>query len=65
MADNKERVLELDTGFSMATWRSKSKAGELCGILGCFNEPKVGCSHCGNHYCDEHKWVIKTPAHKS
>lgn len=62
---NEKRELELDTGFTLADWRSKSRAGKFCGILGCFNKPEVQCKHCGNYYCSEHKWVIGTPAHKS
>ena len=61
----KHKVLELDTGFSLAEWRRRSKVGELCGILGCFYKPETGCNHCGNHYCNEHKWVLDTPAHQS
>ncbi len=60
---DKHEVLELDTGFSLAEWRRRSKNGEVCGILGCFNKPKETCKHCGNHYCSEHEWVIGTPAH--
>ncbi len=59
-----EKALELDSGFSLADWRHLSKSGEVCGIVGCMEAPVDQCEHCGNHYCDEHKWVIKTLAHK-
>ena len=61
---NKRRDLALGTGFTLEEWKRKSKAGELCGILGCFSKPEVKCKHCSNYYCSEHKYVIGTPAHK-
>ena len=45
-------------------WREKSKRGEVCGILGCFAYPETKCPHCGCHYCQHHKFVIDTLAHK-
>lgn len=62
---SKKRDLELDTGFTLHEWKRKSEAGEFCGILGCFNKPETRCDHCGNWYCNEHKWVLETPAHPS
>lgn len=60
-----ERTLELDSGFSLADWRHLSKSGKVCGIVGCLAEtPYVQCDHCGNHYCNDHKWVIGTPLHQ-
>jgi len=59
----KEHDLDNDTGFSWKQWQFRSQHKELCGILGCFNEPIEQCNHCQNWYCEEHKWVIDTPAH--
>lgn len=44
-------------------WKKQSEEGKVCGILGCQGEPMVRCEHCGNWYCDDHKLVLKTPAH--
>ena len=44
-------------------WAAKSRMGEVCGILGCDKQPYSKCEHCGNHYCEEHKWVIGLPGH--
>lgn len=49
--------------ISVDEWREKSKRGEVCGILGCKQEPVVTCLHCGNCYCNEHRAVLSTPAH--
>lgn len=38
-------------------WKQESQEGRLCGILGCSNKPTVLCSHCGNHYCEEHSKI--------
>lgn len=59
----RDEVVVLDTGITMAEWRGRSRAGELCGILGCGEKPVVKCMHCGNHYCRGHQWVIDTPGH--
>jgi len=44
-------------------WRTKSRRGEVCGILGCKNQPIASCLHCGNSYCSEHLPLLGTPAH--
>ena len=44
-------------------WAVMSKRGEVCGILGCQNEPIVTCLHCGNGYCGEHSGVLSTTGH--
>ena len=59
-----EKALELDSGFSLADWRHLSKSGKVCGIVGCTEAPGAQCDHCGNHYCDDHKWVIDSPLHQ-
>lgn len=46
-------------------WKEKSERGEVCGILGCLDKPVVKCPHCGNHYCEQHRFVMDTPAHAS
>lgn len=58
-----KKDIKNDTGISWREWKKRSEAGELCGILGCFNKPVVKCEHCGNHYCKEHQAVIDTIAH--
>lgn len=45
-------------------WAEKSRRGEVCGILGCKNKPVNKCPHCGNHYCQEHAFVLDTPGHQ-
>jgi hypothetical protein len=35
-------------------WISKSKKGELCGVLGCMHPPTSECPKCWNHYCSGH-----------
>jgi len=49
--------------WDIELWRIRSTNGEVCGILGCPNEPIIKCNHCGNHYCAEHAGVIKTFGH--
>jgi len=44
-------------------WAAKSRRGETCGIFGCDKLPYTKCEHCGNHYCEEHKWVIGLLVH--
>jgi len=39
-------------------WKERSQKGEVCGMLGCTNEPVKKCHHCGNWYCEEHKFHI-------
>jgi hypothetical protein len=56
-------ILKLDTAVTVQSWRLMSGRKELCGIFGCQNKPETKCPHCGNHYCEEHKWVISTAAH--
>lgn len=56
-------VLKEATDISLEEWKKKSEEGEVCGILGCPNKPAVECKHCRNWYCEEHKFVIRTPAH--
>lgn len=50
---------------SLSEWKRKSERGKVCGIFGCPNTPTVQCQHCGNWYCEEHRYVLKTPAHPS
>ena len=49
--------------ITLDQWAEKSKRGEVCGILGCPGKPIDKCPHCGNHYCQDHAFVINTPAH--
>jgi len=49
--------------ISWTDWAEKSRHGEVCGILGCMNKPVVKCFHCGNHYCQEHAFVLGTLGH--
>jgi hypothetical protein len=51
--------------ITLDEWKEKSQRGEVCGILGCDSEPVIKCPHCGNYYCQEHAFVIDTPAHPS
>ncbi len=60
---NEKEVLQSDSGITLDEWRRKSQQGAVCGIAGCFNPVEVKCPYCGNHYCDEHRWVIATVAH--
>lgn len=48
---------------SAGEWGQLSIKGVVCGILGCEYEPTTKCSHCQHWYCEEHKFVIGTPAH--
>ena len=45
-------------------WAEKSRQGQICGILGCTDKPIVKCPHCGNHYCQDHAFVLSTPGHQ-
>lgn len=56
------KTIDIDK-WDVEMWAAKSRKGEVCGIFGCPNKPTTKCEHCGNMYCEEHKWVIKTPAH--
>jgi hypothetical protein len=49
--------------LTVGQWARKSRQGQVCGILGCRGLPIVKCDHCGNHYCQDHAFVIDTPAH--
>ncbi len=63
---DEQKVIENDSGISLKDWKLKSGQGKVCGILGCLADLEAGsvrCDHCGNHYCNEHKWVIGTPGH--
>ncbi len=44
-------------------WKKRSEYGEVCGILGCDDKPVVSCPHCGNWYCEGHKFVLQLPSH--
>jgi hypothetical protein len=44
-------------------WKRMSEQGEVCGILGCNEQPTIQCQHCRNWYCETHKWVLATPGH--
>ena len=44
-------------------WKQKSERGEVCGMLGCMSKPVDKCPHCGNHYCENHSFVIGNIAH--
>ncbi len=35
-------------------WKKRSERGEVCGIFGCEEKPKINCPYCGNWYCYEH-----------
>ena len=35
-------------------WISKSRNGDLCGVLGCMHPPTSQCPKCMNHYCSGH-----------
>ena len=41
-------------------WKTKSMQGEVCAILGCWNNPKYRCPKCSLHYCYDH---IKSHVH--
>ena len=43
-------------------WRNRSQNGEVCGIIGCGQQPKNKCPICNNFYCLEH---IKVHFHTS
>lgn len=49
--------------WDVELWAARSRQGEVCGILGCPNDPAVRCEHCSNMYCEEHRFVLSTPAH--
>jgi len=40
---------------ALSEWKQRSEAGEICGILGCYQNPVIQCPKCLNWYCDEHK----------
>jgi hypothetical protein len=40
-------------------WEKRSINGEICGIHGCNNTPKMQCPQCKTHYCEEHKNIHK------
>lgn len=50
--------------WDVELWAAKSRKGEVCGIFGCPNKPTIKCEHCFNMYCEEHKFVLDTPAHR-
>jgi len=54
--------MEIDR-WDIEAWAAKSRKGEVCGIFGCLDRPVVKCAHCGNYYCEEHSFVLKTPGH--
>lgn len=54
--------MEIDR-WDIESWAASSRMGEVCGIFGCPETPVVECPHCGNHYCQEHSFVINTPGH--
>ena len=44
-----------DTFFiEIEEWKIRSERGDVCGIVGCEDEPIVYCPRCGNWYCGEH-----------
>lgn len=57
-----EILKKLETGeaFDVEEWAAASRRKEVCGIVGCRNEPWIKCSHCNNWYCREHQ---TTPGH--
>ncbi len=52
-----------DDKFTPQKWAADSRAGEVCGIMGCLAPPVVRCAHCQNMYCEEHRFVLTTSAH--
>lgn len=54
--------IEIDR-WDIEDWAAHSRKGEVCGIFGCHSQPVERCEHCGNHYCEEHRWVIRGPGH--
>lgn len=54
--------IEIDR-WDVEDWAAHSRKGAVCGIFGCRGKPVERCSHCGNHYCEEHRWVIYGPGH--
>ena len=50
--------IEKITYWDVELWAAKSRKGEICGIYFCGNEPVIRCNHCGNWYCEEHKFVL-------
>lgn len=59
MSDEADRQM-----IPVGLWAERSKRNEVCGILGCLENPTTQCPHCGLHYCDEHKSVIDGPGHQ-
>ncbi|MBA7546933.1 hypothetical protein ES705_39334 [subsurface metagenome] len=55
-------MIEIDR-WDVEAWAARSRKGEVCGILGCQNKPVKKCFHCGNHYCQEHAFVLDTLGH--
>lgn len=44
-------------GIQVVEWKKRSESGDVCGILGCDDTPKVHCHRCGNWYCEEHSHI--------
>lgn len=39
----------------VSQWSKLSKAGLICGIMGCSADPNETCNMCNSHYCLEHR----------
>ena len=35
-------------------WSNRSINGEVCGMMGCEEDPTSKCTHCNHFYCYEH-----------
>ena len=44
----------METIITGDEYHEKSVKGELCGIVGCTENPSEVCPTCGGHYCKEH-----------
>lgn len=45
--------------ITLEEWAGKSRQGEVCGILACYQPPTIRC----RWYCRDHSFVLQTPAH--
>jgi hypothetical protein len=35
-------------------WREESMKGLVCAKFQCYNKPRIQCSECSIHYCNDH-----------
>jgi len=48
---------------AVEAWSTRSRKGEVCGAVGCTNKPVERCPHCGEWYCEIHKYALSAPVH--